>query len=100
VGRIIFFQRGQLFRISKVFSASLPVMYKLEDLLGSEVLGQYYTANLHVAPKKSLSEFFEVEKILKTKTVDKEKFCLVKYQFYPQKFNQWVKLSDLKVNDN
>jgi hypothetical protein len=53
-----------------------------------------------MAPKKALSEFFEVEKILKTKTVDKEKFVLVKYQFYPPKFNQWVKFSDLNVSDN
>lgn len=75
-------------------------MYKLEDLLGCEVLGQFYAANLHVAPKKALSEFFEVEKILRTKTIGNEKFCLVKYQFYPQKFNQWVKFSDLKVDDN
>lgn len=75
-------------------------MYKLEDLMGSAVLGQFYAANIHLAPKKSLSDFFEVEKILKTKTVDKEKFVLVKYQFYPKKFNQWVKFSDLKVNDN
>ena len=75
-------------------------MYKLEDLLGSPIVGQFYGANLHLAPKKALSEFFEVEKILRSKTVNTEKFVLVKYQFYPQKFNQWVKFSDLKVNDN
>ena len=89
-----------MFRISNISSSILPVLYKLEDLLGSPILGQFYSANLHMAPKKALSEFFEVEKILKTKTVDKEKFVLVKYQFYPPKFNQWVKFSDLNVSDN
>lgn len=68
--------------------------------MGSPVLGQFYAANLHLAPKKALGEFFQVEKILKTKTIDNEKFVFVKYQFYPKKFNQWVKYSDLKVNDN
>jgi len=68
--------------------------------MGSHVLGTFYSANLHLAPKKALSEFFEVEKILKTKTVDNEKFVLIKYQWYPKKFNQWVKFSDLRVNDN
>ena len=93
------FQRGQLFRISKISSSILPVMYQLEDLMGSAILGQFYAANLHLAPQKSLSEFFEVEKILKSKKIDNEKFVFVKYQFYPKKFNQWVKFSDLKVND-
>ena len=75
-------------------------MYKLEDLMSSPVLGHFYSATLHLAPKIALSEFFEVEKILKTKTVNGEKFVLVKYQWYPRKFNQWVKYSDLQVNDN
>ena len=72
-------------------------MYKLVDLMGSEVLGQFYSANLHLAPTKALSEFFEVEKILKTKTVENEKFVLVKYQWYPKKFNQWVKFFILYI---
>ena len=77
-------------------------MYQLQDLMGVDIFqtSMFYAANLHLAPKKVLSDFFEVEKILKTKTVDNEKYAFVKYQFYPKKFNQWVKLSDLNVKDN
>lgn len=75
-------------------------MYKLEDLMGSAVLGQFYAANLHLAPKIALSEFFEVEKILKSKTLDNEKYVLVKYKWYPKKFNNWVKYSDLQINND
>lgn len=75
-------------------------MYKLKDLMGSPQEGQFYAANLHLAPENALSDCFEVETILDRKTVDNEKFAYVKYQFYPPKFNQWVKLSDLKVKDD
>lgn len=77
-------------------------MYQLQDLMGADVFktSMFYASSLRLAPKNVLNECFEVDNILRTKTVDNEKYAFVKYQFYPKKFNQWVKLSDLNVKDN
>ncbi len=72
-------------------------MYKLIDLLNTPLIGQYYAAELHLAPTKVLSDFFEIEKILSTKTIDGQKWDFVKFQYYPNKYNQWVLLEDIKI---
>jgi hypothetical protein len=92
-----FFQRGQLYRISDIDNRITPVMYKLTDLLNTPLIGQYYAAQLHLAPTDVLSDFFEIEKILSTKSIDGQKWGFVKFHYYPNKFNQWVVLEDIKT---
>lgn len=74
-------------------------MYKLTDLLNTPIIGQFYKAELHLAPTNVLSDFFEIETILATKTIAGQKWGLVKFQYYPNKFNQWVLLEDVKIGN-
>jgi hypothetical protein len=74
-----------------------PPLYKLKDLLNDEVPGFYYEAQLTKAPDPNYKkDFFEVEKVLGTKTIKGKKFYLVKYLYYPPKFNQYVPEENFK----
>ena len=67
-----------------------PVTYKLKDLLGEDIEGSFYEPEL----QKSFQEVFRLEKVLKQDPV--KKLALVKWKGYDERFNSWVKLSELK----
>ena len=85
-----------MFQISDVLSNKLPVMFKLVDLMQDDIPGYFYNEELTKAPKPDYQkDYFFVEKVLKTKKVKGELFYLVKYAWYPNKFNQ----VSYKMND-
>ena len=64
-------------------------MFKLVDLMSSQVPGVFYSEELTKAPKPDYKkDYFHVEKVLKSKKIKGEVFYLVKYAYYPNKFNQ------------
>ncbi len=76
-----------------------PPLFSLIDLMKDPVPGFYYKEQLTLAPKPDYkNDFFAVEKILKTVIKNKKKFFLVKYLFYPSKFNQFIPEENLKVS--
>ena len=77
-------------------------MFKLVDLMQSEVPGYFYSEELTKAPKPDYQkDYFFVEKVLKSKKIKGELFYYVKYAWYPNKFNQvliikWMSSPKLK----
>ena len=71
-------------------------MYKLTDLLKDKVPGQFYKEQLTKSPPPKPSDYFFVEKILGKKKIRGVQHYLVKYLFYPNKFNQYVPASNFK----
>ena len=62
-----------------------------------EVPGHYYFEQLTKAPEPNYkSDFFLVEKILGEKIVQRKKYFLVKFLFYPSKFNQYIPAENFK----
>jgi len=62
-----------------------------------EVKGHFYSEQLTKCPSpEKKNHFFEIEKVLKTKTIKKTKYLFVKYLYYPNKFNQWIPETNLK----
>jgi len=62
-----------------------------------KVKGYYYEEQLTKCPSPENKEkFFEIEKVIKTKFINKKKWLYVKYLYYPNKFNQWIPESNLK----
>ncbi len=81
-----FFQRGEIFKIKSIDAFVKPELYKLEDLLGTEIKGNFYAKQLRLAPNGDDPDFvFEVEAILKTRKVRGVEQILVKYLYYPGK---------------
>ena len=73
-------------------------MYSLVDLMKDKVTGHFYQEQLTPAPVPEYQkDFFLVEKILGQKTVKGQKFFLVKFLFYPSKFNQYIPESNFRT---
>lgn len=53
------------------------------DLLKDNVDGAFYAQQLKSAPNPTNGDYWQVEKILKTKIEKKQKFYFVKFLFYP-----------------
>jgi hypothetical protein len=59
--------------------------------------GHFYSSQLVRAPKPIYNhDFFAVEKILSSKQIKGEKFFLVKFLYYPAKFNQYISEKNMK----
>jgi hypothetical protein len=74
-----------------------PELYKLSDLMNDPVPGYFYRQQLvQSPPPNNESDFFFVEKILQKKKINKKMHYLVKYLYYPDKFNQWLPAENFK----
>ena len=65
-----------------------PVTYRLVDLQGETVTGSFYEQEL----QKTTQEIFRIDEVI----FRDKKRALVKWKGYPNKFNSWISLSELK----
>jgi hypothetical protein len=92
-------KRGQIFQISQVDASIHPPLFSLIDLMKDKVPGHFYREQLTQAPEPNYKkDFFFVEKVLSEKIVKGQKYYLVKFLYYPNKFNQYVLASNLKMS--
>jgi hypothetical protein len=70
----------QIFRIKDVLADQDPILLRLEDLLGEELPHLCYAEEVVPCPLYDPSQFFIVEKIIRTKTVNKKKWKLVRFK--------------------
>ena len=62
--------------------------------------GHFYSSQLIKAPEPIFNhDFFAVETVLHQKKVRGKTYFLVKFLYYPSKFNAYVSEDDLKVGD-
>ena len=71
-------------------------MFKLKDLMKEPIGGQFYRQQLTKAPAPQAKDYFFVEKVLGKKKIKGVPHLLVKYLYYPNKFNQYIPESNLK----
>jgi hypothetical protein len=91
-------KRGQIFQVSKVDASIKPPLYSLIDLMKDPVDGYYYHEQLTLAPAPDYKkDFFAVEKVLKKVKKNKKTYFLVKYLYYPNKFNQFISEENFKM---
>jgi len=76
-------------------SATRPPTYTIKDLGSEPVLGIYYEQELAKVVKPD--EIYKIEKILKTRKHKGQTEHFVKWLGYPDKFNQWIKQTDLQT---
>ena len=97
---IVNVQRGQIFQISQVDARVLPPLFSLIALMKDKIPGHFYFEQLTKAPIPDYkSDFFLVEKILNKKVVRGKSFYLVKFLYYPSKFNQYISEENLKTGN-
>lgn len=70
-------------------------MYKLEDFSGEEIQGNFYQDELNRVNKDEDSLWFIEKKIRKRKKNGKIEW-FVKFEGWPDKYNQWVTEQEIK----
>src|SRR5207247_4048206 len=81
----------ELYIVVKV-QKTIPVTYKLKDLLGEEIEGSFYEKEL----QKSNQKIYRVEKVIRKKKIDGGEHELIKLSGYNEKHNQWITVKDLE----
>jgi hypothetical protein len=77
-----FAQRGTIYRVVRVLTNEKPFMYKLTDLNGKIIRGNFIGNSLAIAPEPINENTIVVETILKRKTVKNVRYGYVKYINY------------------
>ena len=80
----------QLYIVEKV-QETIPVTYKIKNLLGEEIEGSFYEEEL----QKSQQEVYRVEKVIRKKKINGVDHALVKWSGYNEKFNEWMPVNAL-----
>ena len=70
-----------------------PSTYRLHDSAGDFIEGLFYNWELQKIVKSN--NVFKIEKILATRKKSRANEYFVKWRGYPDKFNSWIKESDL-----
>jgi transposase InsO family protein len=79
----------EIFKISSIARKPPITTYKIEDLDGEAVTSIFYP---HELVKVKEKEIYDIERVIKTKTVNGKKLSFVKWKGYPDKFNSWTEI--------
>jgi len=85
----------EFFKIKQV-QMGRPVVYRLEDLKGEDLMGIFYESEL--SPYNESEETtYKVEKVLGKKKIKGKDYVLVKYKGWPDKFNEWLPKENVEL---
>ena len=82
----------EIFKIHSIKKETLPITYRLKDLSGEIIKGSFYK---HELVETAKPEFFLINKILKSKSVNNIKYYFVSWSGYDASFNSWIKSSSI-----
>lgn len=87
----------EIFQIISIKDTVPRVTYGLKDLKGNIIMGSYYENEIQKLPPESLHhQYWNVEKILQTKTVAGKKMFLVKWEGHDSTHNSWISSDQFK----
>ena len=75
--------------------SSQPPTYRIQDCDKEEISGVFYEPELVKVVKTD--DIYKIEKVLRKRKRKGQTELLVKWLGYPDKFNQWIKESDLRI---
>jgi len=85
----------ELFTISQILSGTPNHMFKLKDLEGEPLEGKFYATELQKVHPPEEGQMWQIEKVIKKRSIGGKKELFVKWFGYPDKFNSWIPESDL-----
>ena len=74
-------------KMSSKKMVTIPITYNLVDYNGDQIDGSFYSQELL---KTETPEYYEIDKILKTRNVGKKKEMYVSFLGWNKKFNTWI----------
>ncbi len=89
----------EVFFISKRFTKQNIQFYNVKDYQNKQISGGFQNEELQKVEVNDDTEY-RIEKVLKHKMMNGEKYLLVKWEHYPKDFNSWVKASEINTDLN
>lgn len=87
----------ELFIISKIQKRHPYFLYEVTEVDGQPIKGLFYREELQKVQKPKTNDFWQIEKIIKTKKLKNSKTkYFVKWFGYSDKYNSWVTEDDIK----
>ena len=77
----------EVFKIHTIKKNTQPITYKLKDLSNELIKGSFYYEELVETVKP---EFFLINKIICSKTINNNKKIFVSWKGYDDSFNSWI----------
>jgi len=84
-----------VFKVHKRYHRGTLPIYRLRDLQQEDIKGTFYQSELQKVDYHP-HQTFKVDKVLKSRGKGRAKQYFVKWEYYPKKFNSWVKASDIE----
>lgn len=78
----------EIFTVDEIINRDV-VSYKLKDSNGDDIKGSFLSQELQLI-ENDLKELYTIEKIIRTEGKGRNKKHLVKWKFWPEKFNSYV----------
>ena len=85
---------GEVFKIHKRYHRGTLPIYRLQDMQQEDITGTFYQSELQKVDYDPNQPFI-VDQILRTKGNGHNKQFLVKWKYYPKRFNSWIKAKDI-----
>lgn len=86
---------GEVFTVAKRYRRQGTPVYRIKDLAGEMLKGGFYENEIQKVTVP-LDKQYKIEKIVKYKGKGKQKQGLVRWLYWPSKFDTWVPLSEIK----
>ena len=87
----------EIFKIVRISKRQGIYTYELEDIDGERIDGFFYNEELALVERSRVDKEreFKIERVIKTRGRGVKKQLFVKWLGYPDKFNSWIKASDI-----
>lgn len=87
---------GEVFTVAQRFYRGTTPIYKLKDYHSDPILGSFYSSEL--APVYLEDDaLFKIERVVKERGRGTNKQYFVKWLYWPERFNSWVKADTVKA---
>ena len=86
---------SEIFKISKRFLRQGIPMYKLKDLFGEEIVGNFYESEMQNVGERQ-NVFWYIEKKIKKRKISGEIYWFIKFQGFSKRYNQWIRETEIK----
>lgn len=85
----------EIFKIRQRFRMQNICMYRIQDMDGSSISGNFYESEMQKVDKDENTLWY-IEKIIRKRKRNGEVQVLVKFDGFPNKFNQWLPEREFK----
>ena len=86
---------GEVFTVDRRFHRGKKAIYKLKDYFAEPISGSFYGSELSRV-NINADSLFNIERVVRERGRGKNKEYFVKWLYWPEKFNEWIKAATVE----